>query len=245
MSGKRVALVTGGSRGIGLAVARRLAAEFDVTISARSGPALDAAAADLRSRGTHVETVRADMAAEEDLLALAQRHLERFAALDVLVLCAGTGSAGELAGYPMRRFDKQFAVNVRAAFLLVQHLLPALRKSGASGDARGAKIIALASITGVVAEPDLAAYGASKAALISLCEAITVAECRHGLTATAISPGYVDTDMTAWVRDEIDPDMMIRPADIAEIAYCVTQLSRWSAVPNIVVTRPGAQLWRP
>jgi NAD(P)-dependent dehydrogenase (short-subunit alcohol dehydrogenase family) len=105
-------------------------------------------------------------------------------------------------------------------------------------------VIAVASISGVAAEPGLAAYGATKAALISLCESITVSEGAGGVTATAISPGYVDTDMTAWIRDQISPADMITPDDIAELTLAVCRLSRHCAVPNIVVTRPGPLLWR-
>ena len=108
----------------------------------------------------------------------------------------------------------------------------------------GAKIIAIASITGTASEPGLAAYGATKAALISLCESITASEGTAGVNATAISPGYVDTDMTAWIRDRLDPAEMIRVDDIAEIALTICRLSRYAAIPNIVVTRPGGNLWR-
>ncbi|MFI5068603.1 MAG: SDR family NAD(P)-dependent oxidoreductase [Streptosporangiales bacterium] len=244
MSTRRTALVTGASRGIGLAIAHRLAAaQFDLTVSARSAGTLEPAAAALRGHGTRIEPAVADMAVEEQLSALAAQHVEQFGALDVLVLCAGMGSAGPLDSYPVRRLDRQLAVNLRAPFLLVQHLLPALR-AAAHRSEHGARIIAIASITGMAAEPGLAAYGASKAALISLCESVTVAEGGHGVTATAISPGYVDTEMASWQHDRIDPATMISPADIAELAYGLTRLSRHAAVTNIPVTRPGPQLWR-
>ncbi len=195
MSARRTALVTGASRGIGLAIAHRLAAaQFDLTVSARTATTLEPAVAALRGHGTTVEPGVADMADDEQVSALAAQHAGQFGALDVLVLCAGMGSAGPLDSYPVRRLDTQLAVNLRAPFLLVQHLLPALRAAARRGE-QGARIIAIASITGMAAEPGLAAYGASKAALISLCESITVAEGGNGVTATAISPGYVDTEM--------------------------------------------------
>lgn len=244
MNFRPTGLITGASRGIGLAVARRLAIEqFDLTISARSRDSLEPVAAALREHGTRIEAVAADMALEEQVIALAASHLELFGRLSVLVLCAGTGSAGPLDGYPLDRLDKQLVVNLRAPFLLVQRLLPALRAT--AGDCGyGAKIIAIASLTGMVAETGLAAYGASKAALISLCGSITVAESGNGVSATAISPGYVDTDMSAWVRDTIDPATMISPADIAELVLCISRLSAHAVIPNIAVTRPGPQLWR-
>jgi NAD(P)-dependent dehydrogenase (short-subunit alcohol dehydrogenase family) len=245
-SRRPVALVTGASRGIGRAIAGRLAAGgYDLTVSARTAGTIEAAAADLREHGGQVEAVVADMADDEQTGALADRHVARFGTLDVLVLAAGVGMAGPLDDFPVRRLDRQLAVNLRAPFLLVQRLLPALRAAAAAAPGGpGSKIIAIASITGMAAEPGLAAYGASKAALISLCESVIAAEAGHGVSATAISPGFVDTDMARWQHDQIDPATMISAADIAELAWCVTRLSRYAAVPNIPVTRPGPLLWR-
>jgi 3-oxoacyl-[acyl-carrier protein] reductase len=128
-------------------------------VSSRSIATLEPIAAGLHEHGTRVEAVAADMMDEAQVSALAAVHNERFGSLGVLVLCAGTGTAGPLASYPISRLDKQFAVNVRAPLLLVQQLLPALRAAASNSD-RGAKIIAIASITGMAAELGLAAYGA-------------------------------------------------------------------------------------
>ncbi|MEV4139063.1 SDR family NAD(P)-dependent oxidoreductase [Dactylosporangium sp. NPDC049742] len=133
MVSKRTALVTGASRGIGLAVARRLAAEgFALTLAARRPESLHEAAEELRALGADVTAVPADVSDEAQVEALAGEHLRRHDALDVLALCAGTGSAGVLEDFPVRRWDRQFAVNVRSAFLLVQRLLPALRTAAAA-----------------------------------------------------------------------------------------------------------------
>ena len=112
---------------------------------------------------------------------MASEHLERYPALHVLVLNAGMAVAGELASYPLRRLDRLFAINVRAPFALVQACLPALREAAAADPDRGAKVVAIASISGVVSEPQLAAYGATKAALISLCQSIAAEESRRGV----------------------------------------------------------------
>jgi NAD(P)-dependent dehydrogenase (short-subunit alcohol dehydrogenase family) len=245
MTVRRTALITGASRGIGRAIAQRLATEgFDLTVSARAEGPLKETADQLRAHGHRVEAETADMAHETQVEALAEAHLDHYGGLDVLVLAAGMGTGGELAGYPLHRLDTMMTVNLRGPFLLVQRLLPALRTAGSSPSGLGAKVIAIASITGVASEPGLAAYGATKAALISLCESITVAEGERGVSATALSPGYVDTDMTAWIHDRIDPAEMIKTDDIAELAMAICRLSRRAAVPNVVVSRAGGPLWR-
>jgi 3-oxoacyl-[acyl-carrier protein] reductase len=242
---RMTALVTGASRGIGQAIAVRLAAEgYDLTISARTADGLGETVQAVQNHGRRVLAQPADMADEEQVAALAEAHIQQFGQLNVLVLAAGVGIAGELADYPLRRLDTQLAVNLKGPLLLVQRLLPALRGTAASFPDAAARIIAVASITGVVSEPGLAAYGATKAALISLCESISVAESRNGVTATAISPGYVDTDMASWVRDQVNPAGMINRADVAELAMALCRLSRNAVVPHIVVTRPGRHLWR-
>jgi 3-oxoacyl-[acyl-carrier protein] reductase len=177
-------------------------------------------------------------------LRVADAHIAAYGRLDVLVIAAGVGAAGPLDTAALRRFDKQFAVNVRAPYVLVQKLLPVLRATAAQHSTRGAKIIMLSSITGVYPEPGLAAYGASKAALIALCRSINAEVSAAGVTATAICPGYVDTDMTAWMRDRIDPDEMISTADIAELAVSLTRLSARAVVPELIMTRAGEQLHR-
>jgi 3-oxoacyl-[acyl-carrier protein] reductase len=239
-----VALVTGASRGIGRALAERLVAEgFDLTVTGRHLDTLEEVADGLRHHGGNVNVVSADMAVEEQVHEVVVQHLANYRRLDVLVLCAGVGSVGEIEGYPLARLDKQVDVNLRAPFQLVSECLPLLRQTAGHVPERGAKIVAIASITGVVAERGVAAYGASKAALVSLCEAVNLEASVHGVTATAIAPGYVDTDMTAWMHDKIHPESMIPVEDITELFAALLNLSPRSVVPNIVVGRPGTTLW--
>lgn len=242
----RSALVTGGSRGIGAEVARRLANEgYQLTIAARNKDVLAETAARLRDEtGVEVNPVVAQMNDLDQVRALVQAHADRFDGLDALLLSAGTGTAGTVADMPVRTYERMLDVNFRAPITLIQAALPLLRKSAQDEPRRGAKIIALASITGVVGEAGLAAYGATKAALISLCETISLEESASGVSATAISPGYVDTDMTAWKRDVLDQSAMLTTGDIAEMVLAITRLSRNAVVPNIVISRAGDQLWR-
>ncbi|WP_433560436.1 SDR family NAD(P)-dependent oxidoreductase [Nocardia sp. CA-151230] len=243
---RRSALVTGGSRGIGAEIAARLAAEgYDLTIAARDPETLERTAARLRERGAgEVYPTVAAMNDLDQVRNLVRGHGERFGGMNVLVMSAGTGTAGRVADMAPKTYERMLDINFRAPLTLIQTALPLLRSSAAADPGRGAKIIALASITGVVGEPGLAAYGATKSALISLCETVSLEESRHGVAATALSPGYVDTDMTVWKHDVLDPAAMLTTADIAELALAVTRLSAAAVVPNIVVARAGDQLWR-
>lgn len=240
---RRAALITGGSRGIGAAIAERLAAAgWDLTISARGLDALEETAARLRVTGARVEVVAADMTDEAAIAALIEAHTTAYGRCDALVVNAGMGVMGPVADFPVRRFDKLYQVNVRAPFLLMQGMLPTLRAT--AGERGAAKVIAISSITGVYPEPNLTAYGATKAALASICETFNLEESVRGVSATSICPGYVDTDMSEWTKGAIPADEMISGADVAAIAYAVTELGRYAVLPQAVLTRPGDNLHR-
>jgi NAD(P)-dependent dehydrogenase (short-subunit alcohol dehydrogenase family) len=214
---------------------------FGLTVTARDPARLDELAAELQELGAADIVVHAGDAADADLPAqLAAAHREAFGSMSALVLNAGVGTAGDIGSYPMSRFDKTMAVNVRAPFGLLQECLPLLRSGAEADPSRGARVIALASIAGVYAEAGLAAYGASKAAVVSLVEALNAEESGNGVTATAIAPGFVDTDMAAWVTDRIPAEAMIPVADIVTIVNGLLDLSARSVVPLMIVNRAGA-----
>jgi 3-oxoacyl-[acyl-carrier protein] reductase len=241
----RTALVTGASRGIGRATAERLAKEgWDLLLTARRLDPLAEACRALSAHGGSISSIAVDLTDESGVDRLVDRFLERQVALDLLVLAAGVGSAGPVAGFSLKRLDLQVSVNLRASFQLVSRLLPALRQGAEHNPQLGARIVALSSITGHVAEPGLSAYGATKAALSQFCESVTSEESVNGVLATAIAPGYVNTEMSDWVKSEVSAAQMIHVDDIVEIVIALAKLSRFAAVPNIVVTRPGPNLYR-
>lgn len=237
----RTALITGASRGIGLASAERLARHgYSLTIAARDATRLEAVVDDLvRAGAPEVLALTADMADESAVDDLVAGHAERFGSMNVLLLNAGVGTAGSIESYPMSRFDKTFDVNVRAPFALVQRSIPLLRKGAASDPERGSRVIALSSITGVYAESNLAAYGASKAALLALVDAINVEESATGITASALAPAFVDTDMAAWAHAEVPADRMLPVGDVADVVETIFLLSSRSIITEIVIGRAG------
>jgi 3-oxoacyl-[acyl-carrier protein] reductase len=236
------ALITGATRGIGLGIATRLAERgFGLTIAGRDGERLAEVATTLCQRGAQGVLVMPGDILDDDYLAeLVTAHAARFGTLDALVTNAGAGSAGRLADFHPKRFDKQIAVNLRSAFVLIQHALPVLRGT-AKGSAHGAKIVAMASLTGVHAELELAAYGAAKAALISLCRSVNLEENANGVAATAVAPGYVDTDMSEFKHGVLAAADMITVGDVVEVVDMCLRLSRRSIVPEVVIARSGSR----
>jgi 3-oxoacyl-[acyl-carrier protein] reductase len=242
----RTALVTGGSRGIGAAIAKRLAADgFNLTLAARTPELLCRTAKDLRAdHGVEVREIVANLLVDDDVRKLVPAHRERFDRLDVLVLNAGIGTVEPLIEASASAYHRTFEINLRAAILLIQDALQLLRSTAAYAPHFGAKIIALSSITGVTGESGPGLYAASKAALISLCETVSIEESQHGVSATAISPGYVKTDMTAWKHQQFEDGSMLRPADVADVAIAITRLPAGTIVPNIVMSRKGERISR-
>src|SRR5438128_2196649 len=182
---ERAALVTGGSSGIGLAIARVLRDEgFDLTLASRTREKVEAAARELDALA-----VAADVADEAQCAGIVEQHRDRYGRLDVLVNSAGMGVAGPIDELPTRHLDLQLDVDLRAVLLVTAAALPLLR------EVRGL-VVSVASIAGTIPSPQLPVYGAAKAAVIQFTQTINRAEEKHGVRATAISPGFVDTPMT-------------------------------------------------
>jgi 3-oxoacyl-[acyl-carrier protein] reductase len=240
----RSAIVTGGSRGIGLGIAHKLAARrYGLTLVSRSQDQLDVAADQLRGLGVEVMPLATDLASPESAAALIDAHASRFGRLDTLVVNAGTGSVGNLEDLPAYRIDRMIDVNLRASLRLVQAALPLLIKAGESH--ANAWVVLISSITGKLPPPGYSAYGATKAALISLAKSINVEGNPHGLRAVALCPGYVDTTMTQWIREEVDPGQMLTVSDLAETVDYLLRLSTNAVVSEIAIARVGAPLTAP
>jgi NAD(P)-dependent dehydrogenase (short-subunit alcohol dehydrogenase family) len=241
-TGKRSALVTGATRGIGRGIAERLAVDgFDLTISARDPEALEATADHLRSLGGVTVVAQAgELGEPDDIVAVVDAHRMAHGDMSVLVLNAGVGSLGKIGDIPMHRFQKLIDLNLRAPLLYLQAALPLLRAAAESDHRHGAKVIAMSSITGVYAEPQLAVYGATKAALGMLIETLNVEQGSSGITGTAIAPGYVDTDLAAWKHDDLSPDSMMPVSDVAELVGSLVALSRRTMVGQVVMARSSS-----
>jgi len=235
---ERAALVTGGSSGIGLAVARALGEDgYGITLSARRPDKLESAAEELRDGGIDVEAVPANMAKEEDVQSLAQAHKDRWGRLDVLMNNAGVGIGSPIAETETKKLDMQLDVNLRSVYLMTREMIPLLKEAGA--EHKKALIINTASIAGKQGQGWLAAYSATKFGVVGLSQAMHKELAHDGIQVTALCPGFVATAMTDWVEGEVPKDQMIQPEDIAEAIRYLLRTSPNCIVPEIQFIRPG------
>jgi NAD(P)-dependent dehydrogenase (short-subunit alcohol dehydrogenase family) len=234
----RAAIVTGASRGIGRAIAEVLGEEgYGLTTSARKPEGLEATAAEFRDKGWEVEAVPANMADEDAIKAVVERHRERFGRLDVLVNSAGVGVGAAVDGHQTKFVDMQLAVNVRAIVLFYRECAEMLRAAGA--EHRNALVINMSSISGKYGQAWLSVYSATKAAVVGYTQAMNKELNNEGIKSVAFCPGFVDTDMTEFIKGTISADDMMTTNDIAEAVRFVLRLSPACVVPEIMFQRPG------
>jgi NAD(P)-dependent dehydrogenase (short-subunit alcohol dehydrogenase family) len=234
---ERAALITGGSSGIGLAIARALGRDgYGLTISARRPEKLEAAAKGLEDEGFDVLSVPANMTQEEDITNLVKAHKDRWGRMDVLVNNAGVGIGSSIEDAETKKLDMQLGVNLRAVYLTARESIPMLKEAG--GEHGKALVVNVASIAGKFGQPWLAAYSATKAGVVGLSQAMHGELSSSGVQVTAFCPAFVDTPMTEWVQD-VPREAMIQPEDIAEAVRFLLATSPACIVPEIQFNRPG------
>ena len=212
----RTALVTGGSRGLGLQIAEALGeAGATLVLTSRKAADLEEAVAHLKGRGVVATFVAADASQPEHLHALADEAIKRLGHVDILVNNAGASWGAPAEDHPLEAWDKVMNLNVRSIFLLSQliakrSMLP--RKSG--------RIISVASIAGLggnMAGMQTVAYNTSKAAVINLTRALAGEWGPHGINVNAIAPGFFPSKMTAGLMKSIGVDVMASHAPLKRI----------------------------
>ncbi|MEH6420678.1 3-oxoacyl-ACP reductase family protein [Pseudomonas sp. CGJS7] len=186
----KVALVTGGSRGIGAAIARRLGADgADVvlTYATSPGPA-EAVAADIRAGGRRALAVAADSADSQAVIAAVERTVAEFGRLDIVVNNAGVFAYGPFEEETAENYERVMAIHVRAPFVAAQAASKHLP--------RGGRIITIGSCLGErVGAPGMALYSLSKAAVVGLSKGLAQDLGKRGITVNTVQPGPIDTDM--------------------------------------------------
>jgi NAD(P)-dependent dehydrogenase (short-subunit alcohol dehydrogenase family) len=238
---QRAAIVTGGSSGIGLAIARVLGEEgHALTVAARRPDKLEAAAASLRDAGFEVNAVSGNLGDEGVVQEVVRTHRERFGRLDVLVNNAGVGVGAAVEDIEAKKVDLQLAVNLRSPILFYRECAGLLRAAGA--EHRSALVINMSSISGKSGQPWLSVYSATKAAIVGFTQAMHKELGASGIKNTALCPGFVDTAMTDFVKEHVKAEDMIQVGDVAEAVRTLLKMSPACIVPEIQFMRAGEAL---
>jgi NAD(P)-dependent dehydrogenase (short-subunit alcohol dehydrogenase family) len=212
----KTALVTGGSRGLGLQMAHALGeAGAKVLVTSRKASDLEQAVAQLKSSGIDADWIAADCSDEADIHALGAEALARLGTVDILVNNAGATWGAKMEDYPVQAWDKVMNLNVRGYFLLSQYIGKHCMVPRRSG-----RIINLASIAGLGGNPaDMAmiAYNTSKGAVITFTQTLAAEWGKHGINVNAICPGFFPSKMTAGLLAQMGADKMASHAPLLRL----------------------------
>ena len=222
----RVAIVTGGGRGIGRAVALRLAAEgANVAISYRSNDdAAQETAEAVREAGVECEVFKGDVASPEDVQVLFEGVTDAFGRLDILVNNAGLTRDNLMLRMKEEEFDEVLRTNLGGTYLCTRAALrPMIR-------ARWGRIVNVSSVVGLVGNAGQANYAASKAGIIGFTKSVAREVAQRGITANAVAPGYVETELTGRLPENVKEAIrtqvpMGRFGEAEEVAEVVTFLA--------------------
>ncbi len=192
----RVAIVTGASRGIGRAIASRLAARGAHVVAAARGDETGAVVEAIAAAGGSAEAVKVDVTDRASIDAMVGGALERHGRVDILVSNAGIARDQLLVRMKPADWDAVLATNLTAAFACAQAVLRPMMKQ------RAGRIITISSVVGQAGNPGQANYAASKAGLIGFSKALALEVASRGITVNVVAPGLIDTDMTRALTED-------------------------------------------
>jgi NAD(P)-dependent dehydrogenase (short-subunit alcohol dehydrogenase family) len=216
----KVALVTGGNKGIGKAIARGLAAEgAALVLTARGADALQRTADELTAQGAIVLAVPADVTSEREVESLFRRTVERFGRLDILVNNAGAFDGGPIDELSIEAWDKVIAVNLRAPFLCTREAMRLLKKQ-----ADGGKIINIGSISAQRVRPGSAAYSASKHAIWGLTQVTALEGRPFNIACGCLHPGNTLVERRQGSTKKEDDEPMMTADELAQAAVLMATM---------------------
>ena len=233
----QVAVVTGGGRGIGRAVAQALAGEgAAVVLAARSACELDAVGREIAAAGGRALVVEGDVRDEAAVATLVSRTLEAYGRIDCLVTAAGVAAFGPLAEAKTADWDELMAVNLRGAFLCCRAVLPAMTAR------RHGTIINIGSVVTSRTLPGSAAYTASKYGLLGFSRVLAEEMRPHGVRVGVLSAGATDTPLWDAVPSPPDRALMLKPEQVARAAVFMAALEPGATLEGLSILPQGGVL---
>ena len=226
----RVAIVTGSGRGIGRAIALKLAEVGATVVVNDVDEAAKAVAEEIKAMGGQSLPVLADVSSSADVSRLVEETIAAYGKIDILVNNAGITRDQLLLRMPDEDWDKVLSVNLRSVFLCTKAVLRHMLKQ------RWGRIISLASIVGIMGNKGQANYAAAKAGIIGFTRTVAKEVASHGITANAIAPGFIDTEMTQQFKEEWRQELKKQiplgdfgsPRDVAEaVAFLASEEARY------------------
>ncbi|MEP9372797.1 3-hydroxybutyrate dehydrogenase [Mesorhizobium sp. KR1-2] len=215
MTARKTAIVTGSTSGIGLAIARALAAEgCNIVVNSFSDTESDHAIAKEIAADHEVEAVymQADMSKPAECRSLVAKAAERFGSVDVLVNNAGIQYVAPVEDFPMEKWDAIIAINLSSAFHTIAAAIPFMKKQGKG------RIVNIASVHGLVASPFKSAYVSAKHGILGLTKTVALELATFGITCNAICPGYVLTPLVeGQIPDQMKAHKMDRETVVREV----------------------------
>lgn len=211
----QVALVTGGSRGLGLQMAEALGeAGAKIVLTSRKAADLEEAAADLAARGIDARWIAADASRPEDVQRVVSETMQRLGRIDILVNNAGATWGAPAEDYPLEAWDKVMNLNIRSLFLFAQ----AVGKAWMIPARRG-RIVNIASIAGLGGSMDVKfiAYGTSKGAAVNFTRTLAAEWGAYGITVNALAPGFFPSKMTAGVLAHFGAEKLAQAAPLKRL----------------------------
>lgn len=220
----RVAIITGGNGGIGLGIARGLAAAgSNIVIAARNQTKTEEAARSLKEDfKVEVLGIQADVKEEEQVQRMVKETIKKFGRIDILVNNAGINIRKFPQEYTVAEWDEVLTVNLRSAFVCSKAVYPAMKQAG------GGKIINIGSMTSLMGGAKLAPYGASKGGIVQLTRSLAVAWGPDNIQVNAILPGWINTELTIKARQQLP--------GLEEQVVSRTPMGRWGNPADLAGT---------
>jgi NAD(P)-dependent dehydrogenase (short-subunit alcohol dehydrogenase family) len=230
----KIALITGGSRGLGLEIARQLCAQGGrVAILARDTAELARAKADLATRGGDVLPIQCDLIEAAQIQSAISQTLARFGKIDILINNAGIIEVGPLDHMQLADFDRAMRVHFWAPFVLITQIIPHMREIG------GGRIVNISSIGGKIAIPHMAPYSASKFALTGFSDAIRAELARDKIYVTTVTPGMMRTGSQGHAKFKGDHDAEQKWFELSTKLPLASISAERAARKILVATRRG------